>query len=92
VILNQISDYLQRRGEATVADIALHVDADASAVRIMLDRLAAKGKVTRLEMTPGCGSKCQKCQPEATEIYRWGGGKDNETGQALPWPQHCRSD
>ncbi|MEW8552066.1 MAG: FeoC-like transcriptional regulator, partial [Candidatus Thiodiazotropha endolucinida] len=37
-MLSTIRDYLSRRGQATLAEVALHVDAEPEAVRGMLQQ------------------------------------------------------
>jgi hypothetical protein len=71
MILAEIREYLQRRGRASLADIALHFDIDAGALRGMLDVWMRKGKVRRQLATASCGSSCCQCQAAATEIYFW---------------------
>jgi putative ferrous iron transport protein C len=71
MILTDIRDYLRTRKQATLADIALHVEADPDAVRGMLQRLLAKGQVTRNTVSSGCGTSCSKCDPAARELYFW---------------------
>jgi putative ferrous iron transport protein C len=74
VILSELRRYLKERGQATLTDIALHFDAEPDALRPMLEMWIRKGKVERWEAGTGCGSACQRCDPAATEIYRWSEG------------------
>lgn len=71
MILTDIRNYLRDRKHATLADIALHVEADPDAVRGMLQRLLAKGQVTRNNVSSSCGTSCSKCDPAARELYFW---------------------
>jgi putative ferrous iron transport protein C len=71
MILSDIRHYLQQRGQATLADIALHFDADPDAVRGILDVWIRKGKVYKRMATASCGGSCTQCNPAATEIYVW---------------------
>jgi len=71
VILSDIRDYLQQRGQATLADIALHFDTDPDAVRGMLQVWIQKGKVHRQMATASCGGSCTQCDSASTEIYIW---------------------
>jgi hypothetical protein len=83
VILSEVRRYLQERGQATLADMALHFQAEPDAVRAMLDVWIRKGKVDRWDAPTGCGSACQRCDPAATEIYRWSEGSPGPpTGSA----------
>jgi DNA-binding MarR family transcriptional regulator len=73
LILSQIKDYLAGRGQATLADISLHVDAEPSAVRGMLDHWVRKGRVERRKVEAACGTSCNRCDPAAIELYIWRG-------------------
>jgi predicted ArsR family transcriptional regulator len=73
VILSQISSYLAERGQATLADIALHFDADPEAVRGMLDHWVRKGRVEQRKVEAACGTSCQRCDPAAMVLYIWRG-------------------
>lgn len=71
MILQQVADYLRRNGRATLVDIALHVDAEESAVRGMLERWIRKGQVERRSLASVCGDSCSKCGMKDTEFYIW---------------------
>lgn len=73
MILSQVRDYLADRGQATLADIALHFDAEPEAVRIMLERWISKGRVERRKVEAACGTSCNRCDPAAMELYIWRG-------------------
>ena len=75
MILSQVRDYLNQRGQCTLSDIALHFDTDASAVRGMLDIWIKKGKVEKRSATASCGTNCQSCDPATTEVYTWSESK-----------------
>ncbi|MBU0499851.1 MAG: FeoC-like transcriptional regulator [Gammaproteobacteria bacterium] len=83
MILREIGRYLELRGQAGLRDIALHVDAEESAVRCMLERWVRSGRVGRLSAMPSCGSACAKCSPRETELYIW---RDGIKAQPLPPP------
>lgn len=76
MILSEVRDYLQARGQASLGDIALYFDVDPMAVRGMLDIWIRKGKVLKQTATLSCGSTCQACSPSATEVYIWGKATD----------------
>ena len=71
MILSDIRHYLEERGQATLADISLHFDADPDAVRGMLEVWIRKDKVYRKMATASCGGSCSQCDPALTEIYVW---------------------
>ena len=85
MILSQIGDYLKARGQASLSDIALHLDAEESAVRAMLAHWERRGRVQRVSSAPGCGSSCDKCSPSASELYVWRENHDIQE-QPLPFP------
>jgi hypothetical protein len=71
VILSEVRDYLRQRGQATLADIALHFDSDPDALRGVLQVWVRKGKVQRQMVTASCGGSCTQCDPASTELYLW---------------------
>jgi hypothetical protein len=71
MMLDRLAAYLQRRGSASLTDIALHLDADESAVRPMLDLLMRKGKVIAIDPSRGCGSGCGQCASAEKASYAW---------------------
>lgn len=71
MILSDIRRYLEQRGQASLADIALHFHAEPDAVRGMLEAWIRKGKVVKRSSTASCGSTCQTCDPASTELYVW---------------------
>ncbi len=73
MILSQVRDYLEHRGQATLADIALHFDTEPEAMRGMLDRWVSKGRVERRKTEAACGTSCSRCNPAAMELYVWRG-------------------
>jgi len=91
MILSDISRYLEQRGQATLADIALHFDADAGAVRGMLDVWIRKGRVHRRMATASCGSSCSQCDPAVTEIYVWGNAPGDRVPLSVSGCEYSRS-
>ena len=71
MILSDIRHYLEQRGQATLADIATHFDAEPDAVRGMLQLWIRKGKIRKQMATGSCGGSCTQCDPATTEIYVW---------------------
>jgi putative ferrous iron transport protein C len=88
MILSEVKRYLQDRGQATLMDIALHFGTQADALRPMLTVWMRKGKVERLRAEARCGTSCQRCDPAATEIYRWSEGQPASPAEPpAPWPR-----
>ncbi|MEW8033668.1 MAG: FeoC-like transcriptional regulator [Candidatus Thiodiazotropha endolucinida] len=71
MMLSTIRDYLSRRGQATLAEIALHVDAEPEAVRGMLQQWIRKGRVEQRKVEAACGTSCNRCDPTEMELYVW---------------------
>ena len=85
MILSDIKAYLAARGQATLADIARHFDADPDAVRGMLDHWIRKGRITKQRIEDVCGLHCGGCEAAAVEIYVWLGSKPRvERGHRPP--------
>lgn len=73
MILSDIREYLQVRQRAALSDMALRFNTEPDALRGMLDKWVAKGRVVRLPSGAGCGGGCCKCDPNTTEVYEWKG-------------------
>ena len=80
MILSDLKRYLQTRGQASLADLALHFRADPEPVHAMLEVWMRKGKVARHAAAASCGATCAHCNPAATEVYAWIG----DDAEALP--------
>ncbi len=73
MILSELRDYMKTHRRVPLIDLANHFDTDPDALRGMLAKWAAKGKVEKLPEGTTCGSSCCKCDPATTEIYEWKG-------------------
>ena len=71
MILKDIRNYLKQRKQASLTDIALHTNADAEAVKGMLDVLIRRGEVSLAQSTFACQSSCGQCTANS-DIYFWG--------------------
>ncbi len=71
MMLSEIKDYLSNRRQASLAEIALHMDADPDAVRGMLQLWIRKGRVEQRKVEAACGTSCNRCDPAAMELYVW---------------------
>ncbi len=74
--------HLVERGAASLDELALHFDADRTAVREALGRFEAKGRVAKLEGRRTCGG-CSHHDCAAEEIWEW-------RESATPPPLECR--
>lgn len=72
MILSQVRDYLQAHRRAALFDLSLHFGTEPDALRGMLDKWVAKGKVAKLPTGTLCGGCCH-CDPTTIEIYEWRG-------------------
>jgi hypothetical protein len=70
VILTDIRRYLEQRGQASLGDIARHLEADPEAVRGMLEHWMRRGRVRRHLAGTACGG-CSQCEGDKLEIYEW---------------------
>ncbi|MGD2118101.1 MAG: FeoC-like transcriptional regulator [Chromatiales bacterium] len=71
MILSELRDYLQSHRRAALQDMAHRFDTDADALRGMLDKWVAKGRVVKLQQGSVCDSGCCKCDAANIEIYEW---------------------
>ncbi|MGB5200224.1 MAG: FeoC-like transcriptional regulator [Sedimenticolaceae bacterium] len=76
MILSRILDLLAEQQTATLDEIARAVGSPSPAVRSMLETLQRKGLVHRLDMQPGCGSRCRRCAPGEVEVFASGPAGD----------------
>jgi putative ferrous iron transport protein C len=72
MILSHVRDYLQTHRRAALYDLSVHFDAEPEALRGMLAKWVAKGKVVKLPAGTPC-SGCSQCSPFTVEIYEWRG-------------------
>jgi len=71
-MLLEIKEYLKARKQASLADLAVHFDADPASLRSMLDHFVRKGNVTKSEAPGGCAGGCAGCRCGGVlEIYQW---------------------
>ena len=73
MILSELRDYLKSHRRATLIDMAHRFNSDPDALRGMLEKWVAKGKVEKLSEAATCNNGCCKCDPAATEVYEWRG-------------------
>ncbi len=71
MILSDLRDYLREQHRVALADLIMHFDMDADALRGMLGKWISKGKVRKLPLSGSCGTSCCQCDTTLTEIYEW---------------------
>lgn len=76
MILADLRDYLATRKRAAMDDMVNHFGVDPDALRGMLERWEAKGRVRRVDAAGSdarsCGS-CTICGDGESRIYEWVG-------------------
>lgn len=70
--LSDVRNYLSINQQASLRDMAVHFGSDPQALRAMLSKWIAKGKVEKLPSGKVCGGCCA-CDPTALEFYHWKG-------------------
>ena len=74
-MLKQIQEFLKNRRGACLSDIATHVGADPQAVSGMLEILAAKHRIRKIDNAmPKCGG-CTHCVPQSLIVWEWCGDR-----------------
>ena len=73
MILLEIKEYLQKRKQVSLRDIAAKFDLTEEAAAQMLAHWEDKGKITRTEKSGGCGQNCSCCSAPCGTTYRWTG-------------------
>ena len=72
MILSELRDYLKSHHRAALIDMSHRFDIEPDALRGMLAKWIAKGKVEKLAQGSDCGGCC-KCDAANTEVYEWKG-------------------
>ncbi len=71
MILSELRDYLKTNQRAALTDMAHRFDTEPDALRGMLEKWMAKGRVKKLPQGTACGGGCNKCDSASIEIYEW---------------------
>ena len=71
MILSDLRAYLKEQRRVVLADLIIHFNMDANALRGMLEKWISKGKVRKLPLSASCGTSCCQCDAALTEIYEW---------------------
>ncbi len=66
--LGEIRNYIKRRGDSSLVDVATHFDISNEAAKFAIEYWIKKGKVQ--EQGAACGSSCGGCG-SAGESYQW---------------------
>ncbi|MEQ8602095.1 MAG: FeoC-like transcriptional regulator [Marivibrio sp.] len=71
MILSELRDYLRTHRRATLDDMAARFDKHPDALRGMLRKWVAKGKVAKVSDAGACRRACGGCSVGGPEIYEW---------------------
>jgi len=66
--LGEIRNYIKKRGESSLDDVANHFDISPAAAKFAVEYWIKKGKVQ--QRGAACGSSCGGCG-SAAESYQW---------------------
>lgn len=66
--LGEIRNYIKRRGESSLADVAIHFDISKEAAKLGLQYWISKGMIKT--QGAACGSSCGGCG-SADNSYQW---------------------
>ena len=66
--LGEIRNYIKRRGDSSLNDVATHFDISKEAAKFAIEYWIKKGKVSAQGVA--CGSSCGGCG-SASESYQW---------------------
>lgn len=86
MLVADIKDFMKRHRRASIDEIAVRFDCQASAVAGIMDSLAARGLVARLGCG-GCGGSAG-CAAAGPAVYAWvaDGGASDPAGTACATP------
>lgn len=70
-MLLSIKTFLRERKSANLQELSLHFCKNPDTMRCLLAHWIRKGKICYLAKPKGYCTKCQVCQPQFVEIYRW---------------------
>ena len=74
MILSDVRNYLEAHGRASLADLSMRFGRDPEALRGMLQKWIAKGRVRKLSRETSCDNGgCCGCHLQSVEIYEWRG-------------------
>lgn len=72
MILTELQTYVREQQRVSLAQLSVRFGVQPPALHGMLDLLARKGRVRRLDR-PGQCSSCNVCPEDQLEFYEWAG-------------------
>ena len=69
-MLRKLRDYLQQNPRSSIVDMAIYFDTEEDALKGMLEKWVAKGKVIKTSPTSACCG-CYHCDLSRGEVYTW---------------------
>ena len=71
MILVELKEHLKKTRTASLMALSSELHVEPGVIRELLNVWISKGKVRKCPQLPGCGTKCNKCNPLLTEFYQW---------------------
>ncbi len=68
-----LKNLIRERKVANLLSLINYFNTDKAIIEPMLQTLVCKGCIKKCTKKPACGSSCQSCSIELTEIYQWVG-------------------
>lgn len=88
MILQEIKQYVKKRQQVSLQDIAVHFDKEPETVRGILDFWVRKGRIELQTQTPSCAGSCHCAANQNQEIYCWNAQLGNVSIQTKGQPDH----
>jgi putative ferrous iron transport protein C len=70
MILQDVIQYVKRRKQASLQDIAVHFDKEPETMRGILDFWVRKGRIKLQTQVPSCSGSCHCTANQSQEIYQ----------------------
>jgi putative ferrous iron transport protein C len=71
MILQEVKQYVKKRKQVSLQDIAVHFDKEPETVRGILDFWVRKGRIRLQTQAPSCSGSCHCSANQSQEIYQW---------------------
>lgn len=71
MILQEIKEYVKKRRQVSLQDLAIHFDKEPDTIRGILDFWVRKGRVKLQTQAPSCSGSCHCSASQSQEIYQW---------------------
>ena len=71
MILQEVKQYVKKREQVSLQDIAIHFDKEPETVRGILDFWVRKGRIKLKSQAPSCSGNCRCNANQPQEVYQW---------------------